>query len=104
MVKFTGLIHSSVALTQEAQDALSRFREMTNSVSKSIQWEVGDLMIFSNKRCLHSRARIDGQRWLQRCYGSTLVGLGEVVDLDDCSIPPVPSRPHYLNATGEIVA
>ncbi|RLT88022.1 MAG: hypothetical protein D9N13_19830 [Ketobacter sp. GenoA1] len=34
-------------------------------------------MIFSNRRCLHSRARIDGQRWLQRCYGSTLVGLGE---------------------------
>ena len=77
---------------------------MTQSVSKSIDREVGDLMIFSNKRCLHSRARIDGQRWLQRCYGSTLVGLGEVVDLDDCCIPPVPSRPHYLNATGEIIA
>ncbi|WP_411268195.1 TauD/TfdA family dioxygenase [Ketobacter sp. GenoA1] len=50
---------------------------MTQSVSKSIDREVGDLMIFSNRRCLHSRARIDGQRWLQRCYGSTLVGLGE---------------------------
>lgn len=96
--------HSSVALTEEARNALNRFREVTKLVSKSILWEPGDLMIFSNRRCLHSRARINGQRWLQRCYGSSLISLGDVVDLSNYSMLTTPSNFDRTSFTEENIA
>ena len=96
--------HSSVALTKEAQEALCQFREVTKLVSKSVHWEPGDLMIFSNRRCLHSRAKINGQRWLQRCYGSSFVPLGEVVDLSDYPMLVAPSALHHAQIAEEKLA
>lgn len=36
-------------------------------------WKYGNLLILNNLRYLHGRGEIKGKRWLQRCYGSSII-------------------------------
>jgi L-asparagine oxygenase len=52
----------------EAKVALDAFISLLTPFAKQIVLRPGNLLIFNNHRCLHARAAITGQRWLQRLY------------------------------------
>ncbi|AXF84459.1 L-asparagine oxygenase [Ephemeroptericola cinctiostellae] len=73
--------HSCEPQTLAAQTSLYEFIDAAESNVISHSWRPGDLLIFNNFRCLHGRGEIQGKRWLQRCYGSSRVTVGEVINL-----------------------
>jgi hypothetical protein len=74
--------HNTEPCTEEARLALEKFIEMASFKANTIYWEPGDLVLFSNLRCLHGRGAVTGKRWLKRCYGSKSLSLASVVDLN----------------------
>ena len=73
--------HNSQPKTERAKAVFEKFTILSEEKSHSIRWNPGDLVIFSNFRCLHGRGDINGKRWLQRCYGSSRVHPGYIMDL-----------------------
>lgn len=58
-----------VACTPEAQRSLEFFRTLlSGSPGHRFPIAPGDLIIFNNRRVLHSRTAFSGSRWLQRVY------------------------------------
>ncbi|PWC10288.1 TauD/TfdA family dioxygenase [Brenneria corticis] len=58
-------------------------RAALQRVAITKHWKPGDLVVFSNLRCVHGRGEIKGRRWLQRCYGSYMVTAGTVLWLNE---------------------
>ncbi|WP_228762824.1 TauD/TfdA family dioxygenase [Xylella fastidiosa] len=81
MYEVKAALHHSRGLTSIASDALHSLRRALQSVSIIKRWHPADLLIFSNLRCMHGRGEIQGQRWLQRCYGSYVFPSGTVFQL-----------------------
>ncbi|MBV6776887.1 TauD/TfdA family dioxygenase [Xanthomonas euvesicatoria] len=75
-------LHNTQGLTPRAKKALDALRQALVSVTTTKRWKPGDLVIFSNLRCMHGRGEIRGRRWLQRCYGSHTLPAGAVVQLN----------------------
>ena len=73
--------HNTLGQSVKARMALELFSEIAEAKSEKIDWKPGDILIFNNFRCLHSRKDIQGNRWLQRCYGSRILPLGAIIDL-----------------------
>ena len=57
-----------VGTTPAAQAAIDMLLGVLPAVLKPIVLKPGTLCLFSNTRCLHSRGRIEGDRWAQRIY------------------------------------
>jgi L-asparagine oxygenase len=51
-----------------AVDALEALDTALDRVSRSVLVGPGDMLLFSNLRCLHARNVVPGSRWLQRIY------------------------------------
>ncbi|MDD0927784.1 TauD/TfdA family dioxygenase [Xylella fastidiosa subsp. multiplex] len=81
MYEVKAALHHSRGLTSIASNALHSLRRALQSVSIIKRWQPADLLIFSNLRCMHGRGEIQGQRWLQRCYGSYVFPSGTVFQL-----------------------
>ncbi|WP_262964622.1 TauD/TfdA family dioxygenase [Methylobacter psychrophilus] len=74
--------HSCEPKTLAAKISLKEFINAAESNVIAHSWRPGDLLIFNNFRCLHGRGEIKGKRWLQRCYGSRKVNVGEIINLN----------------------
>ncbi|HHW4678919.1 MAG TPA: TauD/TfdA family dioxygenase [Xylella sp.] len=75
-------LHRSHGLNSIASNALNSLHCAFHRVSIIKPWKLGDLLIFSNLRCMHGRGEIKGERWLQRCYGSHVFPCGTVFQLN----------------------
>jgi L-asparagine oxygenase len=86
--------HGSVRGTDDVAARVARsFREAAGRVVREVRLQAGDLLAFSNERCLHGRdrfeARLDGQdRWLLRAYA--------VRDVNRAAGVVSPARPAVL--------
>lgn len=67
--------------TSKIKKAIDEFIEVAELKAFSHDWQVGDLLVFNNFRCLHGRGKISGKRWLQRCYGSSKINPATVINL-----------------------
>jgi hypothetical protein len=65
----------------KANKVLSLFRGLAIKHHEKIHWTSGDLLVFNNLKCLHSRGKIEGDRWLQRCYGSENFKVSTMLDI-----------------------
>jgi L-asparagine oxygenase len=75
--------HSCQPKTDRASVALKKFIYSANKNKVSHAWRPGDFLIFNNHKCLHGRGAIaSGTRWLQRCYGSSRLNAGTVINLE----------------------
>jgi len=66
--EIAGNLYAVKTSDEEAASALKAFISILPQVAKPIVLHPGDLLIFDNHRCLHARAAIQGERWLQRIY------------------------------------
>ncbi|OCQ52472.1 L-asparagine oxygenase [Photorhabdus australis subsp. thailandensis] len=73
--------HNTIATNEKAQKALSNLRNAIDNIAIIQEWVPGDLVIFNNLRCVHGRGEVKGERWLQRCYGSSIVPTASVLEL-----------------------
>ncbi len=69
MYEVKAALHHSAWTHFNSINALHSLRRALQSVLIIKRWQPADLLIFSNLRCMHGRGEIQGQRWLQRCYG-----------------------------------
>lgn len=76
-------IEVTYPLSKAAEKSLHLLGELANELKETIMWEPGDMLIFNNRRMLHGRGKIKGKRWLQRCYGSSAVELGQIIRLSE---------------------
>ncbi len=74
-------LHNFKALNSSSEWALKRFADLALNKGVSVSWRYGDILVFSNYRCLHGRGSISGSRWLRRRYGSERFEPCTVVDL-----------------------
>ena len=74
--------HNIEPLTPEAKNALNALLSAMDNVAITHEWHPGDMVIFSNTRCVHARGNIEGKRWLQRCYGSSTISPGSILNAD----------------------
>lgn len=75
-------LHNINATDEDSESALYELKSIVseNQIQKS--WNVGDLIIFNNLRCLHGHGEIKGNRWLQRCYGTYTFSSTTVLDIE----------------------
>ncbi|WP_099142932.1 TauD/TfdA family dioxygenase [Xenorhabdus kozodoii] len=73
--------HNTVGINEKAQNALSRLHDAIDDVVFTQEWNPGNLLIFNNLRCVHGRGEVKGERWLQRCYGSSIIPAATVIEL-----------------------
>lgn len=66
--EIAGNLYAVKTSDKEAEAALKAFISILPQVAKPIVLHPGDLLIFNNHRCLHARAAVEGDRWLQRLY------------------------------------
>ena len=68
----------------EGQEAISEFRTVSQRMAFDIVLEPGQLLVFNNKRCVHGRGAVEGQRWIKRVYGTDVldcVGDDSLIDV-----------------------
>ena len=65
-IKFTSF--NVVGTTPEGDNAVAVLKAVLPSLLRPVVLKPGTLCLFSNTRCLHSRGRIEGDRWAQRIY------------------------------------
>ncbi|WP_115825552.1 TauD/TfdA family dioxygenase [Xenorhabdus cabanillasii] len=73
--------HNTTGINEKAQKALSSLHDAIDSVVFTHEWQPGNLIIFNNLRCVHGRGEVKGERWLQRCYGSSIIPTATVLEL-----------------------
>lgn len=76
-------LHSTTGINKSARKALESLTTAFQKTSYTKIWEPSDLVIFNNLRCVHGRGEIQGERWLQRCYGSFTLPTGKILNLKD---------------------
>ena len=82
-IKFTAF--NTVGITPEAEMAVNALKSVLPMVMQPVVLKPGTLCLFSNTRCLHSRGRIEGNRWAQRiylCLPETMMRLRIATDIE----------------------
>ena len=64
--EIAGNLYAVKTKDEEARRALDALVDILPRVAKPIVLQPADLLVFNNNRCLHARAAIAGERWLQR--------------------------------------
>nr|WP_272902969.1 TauD/TfdA family dioxygenase [Xenorhabdus sp. Sc-CR9] len=73
--------HNTIGINEKAQKALASLHDAIDEVVFTQEWNPGNLVIFNNLRCVHGRGEVKGERWLQRCYGSSIIPTATVLEL-----------------------
>ena len=66
------------------QRAILELRRVAQGEAMDVVLKPGQLLIFNNRRCLHGRGLVEGQRWIKRIYGGddrSLVGEDRLIDV-----------------------
>lgn len=64
--EIAGNLYAVKTKDKQARLALDSLIKILPKVAKPVVLQPGDILIFNNNRCLHARAAIAGERWLQR--------------------------------------
>ncbi|PHM37109.1 TauD/TfdA family dioxygenase [Xenorhabdus innexi] len=73
--------HNTVGINERARKALASLHDAIEKVVFIQEWTPGDLVVFNNLRCVHGRGEVKGERWLQRCYGSSIIPTATMLEL-----------------------
>ncbi|OOF23803.1 hypothetical protein BZJ19_12525 [Salinivibrio proteolyticus] len=73
--------HSTQGITPQADNALKKLISAMYKHKTVSSWKSGDLVVFNNLRTVHGRGEVKGNRWLQRCYGSSFHDNAQVIGL-----------------------
>lgn len=63
-----GNLYAVKTKNPKARSALDAFISILPKIANEVVLQPGDLLIFNNCRCLHARAAVEGERWLQRLF------------------------------------